>query len=88
MAGHDSEALDTARTALGKAVRDFVEIMSSERGHDNSYVYGWAAYAEYTTTEMQKDEMSGNVVIVPDDQTASASRGLFEFGADAFRRSM
>jgi len=88
MAGKDSEALDAARTALGKAVREFVAVMSAERGHEDSYVYGWAAYAEYTTADMQREEMSGNVVMVPDDQTASSSRGLFEFGADAFRRSI
>ena len=82
----DSTELAEARAAADKAIRAYVAVRSQELEHPGAYVVGWAAYAEYTTVDFERDEQSGNMVIVPDAQAASMSRGLFEFGVDAFAR--
>lgn len=82
----DSTELAAARTAADKAVREFVTVHAKEHGRENAYVTGWATFAEYVTSEFVREEMSATVVLVPDDQHAATSRGLFEFGSDAFKR--
>lgn len=87
MGGTDSPELDAARTALDKAVREFVRVKARENGiADDAYTIAWAGYAEYTSPELQANDESGNAILVPDDQNAATSRGCLEFGADIFSR--
>lgn len=88
MSGTDSEELSIARASVDAAVRQYVRVHAQERGIDPSSVFvtGWSGFAEYITPDYVQNDQSGNVVIVPDDQNAATSRGLFEFGADAFSR--
>ena len=85
-ADKDSPELAAARAVADKAVRAYVELRAAELDYPGAYVVGWSAFAEYTTIDFERDEQSGNMVIVPDMQAASMSRGLFEFGVDAFTR--
>ena len=87
-ASPDSPEIAAARAAADKAVRAYVELRAAELGYPGAYTLGWSAFAEYTTVNFERNEESGNMVIVPDMQAASMSRGLFEFGADAFRRGI
>ena len=86
MTNSDSPALAEARNQVDAAVKAFVTVRAAEMGHINSYTVGWAAYAEFTSTDLIEDETAGNVVIVPEDQHATITRGCFEFGRDAFTR--
>lgn len=84
----DSKELSEARTQLSGAVLNFVRVYAQERGIEGDvFIMGWAGFAEYVTPDMVQADTSGNAILVPDDQHAATSRGLFEFGADAFSRS-
>jgi hypothetical protein len=76
-----------ARADVEAAMKRFVDIVAKEREiTDSPIVIGWVAYAEYTSIELEREDSTGNVVIVPDNQQFSLSRGLFECGNDSFRR--
>lgn len=81
---------DAAKEALQAAMVNFIQATSDMRDdrdgvmRETVLVEGWAAYAEYSTRTLMLNEETGNVVIRPDDQAASHSRGLFSFGVDAF----
>ena len=81
----DSAELSAARAVVDKAIRAYVELRAGELGYPGAYVIGWSAFSEYTTIDFERNEQTGNIVIAPDAQPSSMSRGLFEFGADAFR---
>lgn len=82
----EDKNLEALRLEVDRAVKAFVAYTADSREHENAYTIGWSAYAEYTTVEFQQNDYSGNVCIVPEGQPAATSRGLFEFGADAFGR--
>lgn len=86
----ESPQLAAARAGVESAIREFVKVRVSEYDVPitDSYVTGWAAFAEFTTSEYERNDLSGNVVVVPDAQTGATTRGLFEFGADGFSRRM
>lgn len=75
-----------AREKLDAAVAEYVAFAAAQRGYTGALVLAWAGYAEYTSTELHDEEMSGNVIMRPDGQHAATSRGCFEIGADAFSR--
>lgn len=84
---NESEELNVARAEVGQAITKFTTIQARERGVALSpVIVGWGAFAEYTSIELEPNDQSGNVVIVPDHQSASTSRGVFSFGVDAFTR--
>lgn len=84
----DSEELAAKRLAVDKAIKDFISCQAEEHGQSDAYVLGWAAFAEYTSIDLESEDATGNVVLVPDGQAGSMSRGLFDFGADAFSRRL
>lgn len=84
----DDEELAEKRAAVDKAMKEFITCQSSQQGVADAYVLGWAAFAEYTSIDLESEDATGNVVIVPDGQAGSMSRGLFAFGADAFGRGL
>lgn len=86
MAGQDSLELNKARENVDKAIREFVRVQAHERGQEDIYVVAWVGFAEYVSRDMVVDEKSAISAIIPDDQNAATSRGLFEFGTDAFSR--
>lgn len=83
----ESPQREEARKDVDRAIKEFARVRAEEEGMGpDAYVTGWVAFAEYLTTDIQNQDASGNCVIVPDDQLGATSRGLFEFGSDAFRR--
>lgn len=85
----DSPERQEARTALDAAVRRYVQVVARENGvAADPIVLGWAGFAEYTSVDLQSEDATGNVTLVPDDQSASTSRGLMHFGVDAFSRAV
>lgn len=84
----DGERLAAARKGVDAAVREFVsawhEQVTEQQG--DVYVVGWAASCEYIDPAMVQQDQSANCIVVPDDQHASTSRGLFSFGSDRFHR--
>ena len=82
----DSPAVAAARSELDAAVKKFVSIQAEEEGYPDIYVSAWAGFAEYESRALMEAESTGNMVMIPSDQVASTSRGLFHFGADAFSR--
>lgn len=79
--------LSELRTAVGKAIQDFVLYQAEViREHKDPIIAGWAVMVEYTNMEMYHEDSSAAMVVVPDDQSASTTRGLFEFGCEAFSR--
>jgi hypothetical protein len=84
----EDEELSIARAALDAAFRQFVRVKArvDHNVNEDVLVTGWAGFAEYTTRTYMQEDVSGNVVAVPNDQTAATARGLFEFGVDAFSR--
>lgn len=87
MAGADSPELAEARADVDKAIRHYADVRAAELGHNDVYVTAWAGYAEYVNGTMLADEQSATVAIIPDDQPAVTSRGLYEYGTDTFRRN-
>lgn len=76
---------------MEKLVTELVEIKASERAqeddvHEYPVLLHWAAFAEYSSMKLMDERHTASLVIVPDAQAAATNRGLFEFGADAFRR--
>lgn len=85
---NESEERSDAREEMDRAVRKFVSIVAKEDGvTDSSVVLGWVGFAEYTSVELEAMDATGSVSLVPDGQPTSMSRGLSEFGSDAFSRS-
>ena len=86
---NDSPALAIARANVDKAIREFTKVRAKEvADQEDPYVLAWGCFAEYTSVDYTDREVTGNIVIVPDDQIGSTSRGLFMFGADAFSRAI
>lgn len=76
---------------MEKLVTELVEIKAAERAeaddvHEDPVLLHWAAFAEYSSMKLMDERHTASLVIVPDAQAAATNRGLFEFGADAFRR--
>ncbi|QPL15024.1 hypothetical protein SEA_HAUNTER_10 [Microbacterium phage Haunter] len=82
----DSPERQAARNALDEAVRQWTKVVAKENGVEDPIVLGWAGYAEYTSVSLEAEDSTGNTTMVPDGQSGAMSRGLFEFGRDAFRR--
>lgn len=83
----DSEELSAARTQVNNAVLNFVRVCAKEGGlAEEIFIVGWAGVAEYISSGMVQRDQSAISVLIPDDQHASTSRGLFEFGTDVFER--
>lgn len=78
---HEMEALVTELIGIAAAER-------AERDdvHEDPVLLHWAAFAEYSSMKLMDERHTASVVIVPLSQAAATNRGLFEFGADAFRR--
>lgn len=81
----DSEELAEARAAVDAAVKNFVGVVVREQGTtENPVVTAWAAYASYSSVQLERDDVDGRAVIVPDGQESTTSRGCFGFGLDIF----
>lgn len=78
--------LAEARDQLDKAVKNLVAVQARLQGITlDPIVTGWVGYAEYTSIELQRSDATGNVKMVPDAQSFSLTRGLFECGLDGYR---
>lgn len=102
MAGTDSSERSAAREAVGKAIQEWVNVIHRENlenalsGYQDGddpidtdeavMVSAFAAMVEYQSQSLIAQEATGSSVCVPDMQLASTTRGLFEFGTDAFGR--
>jgi hypothetical protein len=96
MAGLDSPALSAARAKVASALAEFAQVQHDERIEDEKvpafdetdagpvFVIGFAIELEYLIPDWVSKEITGNMVIIPDDQSPAWSRGLFDRGADAF----
>lgn len=86
MATDADPELGKLRHAVDRAVRDFVTYRVSlyDEAQHEPYVVGWAVFTEYTDQELTQNDLMGTMAIVPDDQPASMSGGLFGAGARAF----
>lgn len=94
----EADAVSRAREKVGKAITEFVQAVHDARiespdapnfNQDDAgqvYVLGFAAEVEYLVPGWVIQETTGNVQVIPDDQTPSYSRGLFERGADTYAK--
>lgn len=98
MAGLDSPALSAARAKVATALAEFTQVIHDERvgnqditsydldDEGSIFVVGFAVELEYLVPPWVAKEITGNVQIVPDDQSPGYSRGLYERGADQYRK--
>lgn len=89
----DRPEVAAARARLTEAIEEFVRVTAAERGeeddaHGKPVTLGWVAFAEYSSMGLMDEDATSSVVMVPDSQIASTSRGLYEFGVDAFSRRL
>jgi hypothetical protein len=81
----DSEELAKAKKDVEASVAAYIAIREKEDNDvDNIYVVAWAVHAEYLKADDINDGKTTSVSIVKEDQMASATMGLFEFGKQDF----
>lgn len=80
----DDAAVESARADVEQAVQRFVAATAAAGG---AFVTGWAVAFEYTSADLDENSQTADGVIVPGSQNRATSRGLFELGADQFRRT-
>ena len=80
-------AIVRAKAELDKAMSNYVVLRARRIGFDSAYLSGYVAYAEYISPQLIQEDATAGFPIVAEDQAGSTSRGLFEFGSDAFKRA-
>ncbi|WP_405373394.1 MULTISPECIES: hypothetical protein [unclassified Microbacterium] len=62
-----------AKDAVARAINDYLHVL---RPDDAPYVVAWAVAAEWTNTDLELTGRAGRDIIMPNEQTISASAGL------------
>ncbi len=86
MATDQDPELGRLRTNVDKAIREFVtyRVRLFEDQDNDPYVLGWAVMTEYTDPDLLQQDLMGTMSVVPDDQPAAFTGGLFGVGARSF----
>ncbi len=85
MSIHDSEDLAEARAQVDAAIKNFTAVVVREQDLTiEPVVTAWATYVSYSSVELERNDNDGRLVIVPDGQATTTSRGCFSYGYDAF----
>lgn len=82
-----SDEQESIKKEIAKLVQEYAEIVNAERleSKEPVYVVGWALSAEYESTSMMQNDTTASLNIYPSNQPRSITRGLYEFGVDAYR---
>lgn len=82
----DTPEVAEARAEMEAAIKKYVTLKAASDGHPDIYVSAWAGFAQYESKSLMDENCTGSMVITPEDQLRSTSRGLFMFGVDAYER--
>jgi hypothetical protein len=83
----EDERLTNARMDIEKAIQAYVDVKAEMVGERSTItVTSWAVSMEFSSLELSLFDMAGWDKTEKDNQMPSVTRGLFEFGVDAFRR--
>jgi hypothetical protein len=75
-------ATEDAKSLISKGVTAFLEADNPDQV--GLYVTGWVLTAEWTSVEAAQSNVGGIASVNPSGQSPSMSRGLAEFGAEAY----
>lgn len=77
----NSAEVIAAKDAVARAVSDYLQLLRPE---DAPYVVAWVVGAEWTNTDLEQTGRAGRDIIMPHEQTISASAGLGSYITSRF----